>query len=82
MSELEYQSWPELVDEHGLLVVPMGATQQHGPHLPLGTDTQIAEVLANELGTELAVWSWHRRFPMPQAANIRSSRARLRSVEE
>lgn len=25
-----------------LLIVPLGATEQHGPHLPLGTDTLIA----------------------------------------
>ncbi len=29
-----------------LLVVPLGATEQHGPHLPLGTDTVIASALA------------------------------------
>ena len=29
-----------------LLVVPLGATEQHGPHLPLGTDTIIASALA------------------------------------
>ena len=28
-----------------LLVVPLGATEQHGPHLPLGTDTVIASAL-------------------------------------
>jgi creatinine amidohydrolase len=28
------------------LVVPLGATEQHGPHLPLDTDTRIAVALA------------------------------------
>jgi mycofactocin system creatininase family protein len=32
-----------------LLVVPLGATEQHGPHLPLGTDTIIASALAASL---------------------------------
>ncbi|MDA0174295.1 mycofactocin biosynthesis peptidyl-dipeptidase MftE [Solirubrobacter taibaiensis] len=29
-----------------LVAVPLGATEQHGPHLPLGTDTTIACALA------------------------------------
>ena len=32
-----------------LLVVPIGACEQHGPHLPLDTDTRIASALANSL---------------------------------
>ena len=32
-----------------LLIVPLGATEQHGPHLPLQTDTAIAEALARRL---------------------------------
>jgi len=32
-----------------LVAVPLGATEQHGPHLPLGTDTTIACALASGL---------------------------------
>src|SRR5256886_14469810 len=29
-----------------LLVVPLGATEQHGPHLPVGTDSVLVEAVA------------------------------------
>lgn len=32
-----------------VLVIPIGATEQHGPHLPLSTDTDIATRLAHRL---------------------------------
>ena len=32
-----------------LLVVPVGSCEQHGPHLPLDTDTRIAKALAKSL---------------------------------
>jgi creatinine amidohydrolase len=32
-----------------VLVVPMGSTEQHGPHLPLGTDTTVAVALCDRL---------------------------------
>jgi mycofactocin precursor peptide peptidase len=51
--------WPEVaaVVEAGgeagadrpVLVVPLGSTEQHGPHLPLSTDTAIAVTLAERL---------------------------------
>ncbi len=37
-----------------VLVVPLGATEQHGPHLPLGTDTIIASALAGALDAVIA----------------------------
>lgn len=43
--------WPEAAEQAGawLLAVPLGSTEQHGPHLPLATDTCIAEALAVRL---------------------------------
>lgn len=35
--------------DRALLAVPLGATEQHGPHLPLGTDTVIAAELCRRL---------------------------------
>ncbi len=35
-----------------ILAVPVGATEQHGPHLPLSTDTDIAVALAQRLARE------------------------------
>lgn len=45
--------WPE-VDAHPreLLVVPVGSLEQHGPHLPLRTDTLVAEAVAARLHAE------------------------------
>jgi len=34
-----------------LLVVPLGATEQHGPHLPIGTDTAVASALCAGLAS-------------------------------
>jgi creatinine amidohydrolase len=37
------------------LIVPVGTTEQHGPHLPLGCDTAIVERLADDLSAEFQV---------------------------
>jgi mycofactocin precursor peptide peptidase len=48
MSSLDATAWPDLEGSR-LLIVPLGATEQHGPHLPLSTDTEIAQALAGRL---------------------------------
>lgn len=40
-------TWPAVTD--GLLVLPVGSLEQHGPHLPLDTDARIAATLAADL---------------------------------
>ena len=37
------------------LIVPVGTCEQHGPHLPLGSDTIIVERLADDLSSEFGV---------------------------
>jgi len=46
--------WPEVAARRPrTAVVPLGATEQHGPHLPFATDTLVAEVLARRLAARL-----------------------------
>ncbi|WP_395729186.1 mycofactocin biosynthesis peptidyl-dipeptidase MftE [Nakamurella sp.] len=48
-------TWPEVdTAARRVLLLPLGSTEQHGPHLPLATDTVVASRLA-----ELV----HRRLP-------------------
>lgn len=37
-----------------IVAVPLGSCEQHGPHLPLGTDSIIAEYLCQQLASHLA----------------------------
>ena len=48
---LQAITWPEAHSLAGsrTLVIPIGSTEQHGPHLPLGTDTLVVEALCRAL---------------------------------
>jgi mycofactocin precursor peptide peptidase len=48
MTNLADLTWPE-VDTTAILAVPVGSTEQHGPHLPLSTDTDVALALCRRL---------------------------------
>jgi mycofactocin system creatininase family protein len=46
---LSASTWPELAGvsrSGGWLVIPLGSTEQHGPHLPVTTDTDVAVAIA------------------------------------
>jgi mycofactocin system creatininase family protein len=56
-SRLADLAWPEVADRAragAILAVPLGATEQHGPHLPLSTDTDIAIALCAGLAAARA----------------------------
>ena len=49
-TELGTTTWTELRQRPPVLVaVPLGSSEQHGPHLPLDTDTRVATALAQAL---------------------------------
>ena len=45
----------EILARRATLIVPVGTTEQHGPHLPLGCDTLILERLADDLSAAFTV---------------------------
>ncbi|WAC56535.1 mycofactocin biosynthesis peptidyl-dipeptidase MftE [Gordonia sp. SL306] len=47
--------WPQLSDRSVTLLVPLGATEQHGPHLPLDTDSRIATAVAGRAAERFSV---------------------------
>jgi len=69
-------AWPDVgahLEDGSLALVPVGSTEQHGPHLPESTDHRIAEALAAAAeertdalltpGIRIGASSHHRQFP-------------------
>jgi mycofactocin precursor peptide peptidase len=46
-------TWSQLHSISSVVVIPVGSTEQHGPHLPLDTDTRIATAVARALAARL-----------------------------
>lgn len=60
-------TWEEVRDAAGrdtVAILPVGAVEAHGPHLPLGTDVIIAEAMARACAERLEA-SGRRAFVMP-----------------
>lgn len=60
LADLRASEVADRLSERSVLLQPVGAVEQHGPHLPLGTDLLIAEELAERVvaahGDELDLW--------------------------
>jgi creatinine amidohydrolase len=55
MKEMTPVAVGELLLRRPTLIVPVGTTEQHGPHLPLGCDTIIVERLADDLSAAFGI---------------------------
>lgn len=79
---LQELKWPQVRDylsRKQVILLPVGSTEQHGPHAPLGTDTMIATSLAGDAARRSEVlcapplafgWSPHH-LALPGTISIR-----------
>ncbi|WIV68414.1 creatininase family protein [Natrialbaceae archaeon AArc-T1-2] len=93
--ELARATWTEVATlETDLAVLPVGSTEQHGPHAPLGTDAIAAEAVA-EAGVDafdgevavaptvsIGVAEEHRHFPGTMWVSPDTFRAYVRDAVE
>lgn len=90
---LPSSTWTELDDvETSLALLPVGSTEQHGPHAPLGTDTLNAEAVADAAAERygdpvvvapavpVAVAEEHRRFTGTLWTDESTFRAYVRDI--
>ncbi|MGB0112708.1 MAG: creatininase family protein, partial [Ilumatobacteraceae bacterium] len=60
LADLRAPDVAELITDRSIFVQPLGAIEQHGPHLPFNTDLLIADHVAAEavarVGAKLDVW--------------------------
>jgi creatinine amidohydrolase len=55
LKEMRPTEIAEVLSRDQRLIVPIGTCEQHGPHMPLGSDTIIVERLADDLSAEFGV---------------------------
>ncbi len=57
VKKLAYMTWPEIQNiintGNAICIIPVGSTEQHGPHMVEGTDSFIAEYISDKLAQEL-----------------------------
>ncbi len=94
LGELTAQDISTALAKSSVLCLPLGAIEQHGPHLPLNTDLVIAEnivrLMAERLGDEFDLWELpaipvglsreHAWAPGTLSLNVQSFAALLRDL--
>lgn len=65
IGSLDFRTIAGRLDAASTLCLPLGSTEQHGPHLPLDTDTVIAETL-----TERIVARWGEAYDLWQLPTL------------
>jgi creatinine amidohydrolase len=55
LAEISWEDAAELFDEVDVVIIPVGSTEQHGPHNPLGTDHLVAAETAKKVGENTGV---------------------------
>jgi len=73
LAEISWAKASRYFKEQDTVLVPVGSTEQHGPHNPLGTDHLIASAFAREIGDKtgllvtpvipIGLSRHHRQFP-------------------
>lgn len=59
-------TWPEIEQARksdAIVLIPTGSTEQHGPHLPLDTDSKIASAVTQRVAERLSRRRWTLIFP-------------------
>lgn len=73
LAEISWEEAGEAFKETDVVILPVGSTEQHGPHNPLGTDHLVAAAMARAVGEKtgvlvlpvvpVGVSEHHRQFP-------------------
>lgn len=68
INQLAHLSWvaiDEMRKDQAVVVLPIGAVEQHGPHLPIGTDSLMAEELLEKILERHPSWPVYRLPLLP-----------------
>jgi creatinine amidohydrolase len=53
MNELSWTEYQKRIQSGAVVILPVGATEQHGPHLPMGTDAMMATAIGVGVAQQL-----------------------------